>query len=53
MKYLKLIKLPDAKEQQHLFTVGKTYCILRSVGNGYVIENDQGQPSIVLKERFE
>lgn len=53
MKYLELIKLPNARDQQHLFTVGKTYCILGSVGNGYIIENDQGQRSIVLKESFD
>jgi hypothetical protein len=52
MKYLKLTKLPNAKELEQFFTIGRSYCILGSIGNGYIIENDQGIKSIVLKESF-
>ena len=45
--------LPNAKDLQKLFTVGKAYYILGSIGNGYIIENDEGTKSIVLKSSFE
>lgn len=50
---MKLISLPDAKRIQRNFTVGKYYEIKGEVGNGYVIINDVGVLSIVLKARFE
>ena len=49
---MKLTSLPDAKKIQHNFTVGKYYEIKGELGNGYVIINDIGVLSVVLKERF-
>lgn len=50
---MKLISLPDAKNLQKHFTIGKYYQICGEIGNGYVILNDADVMSIVLKTCFE
>lgn len=48
-----LKSLPDIKKQFPL-TVGKKYAIIGSIGNGYVVETDDGKETIiVLQSSFE
>ena len=50
---MKLISLPTAKACKAFFTIGKHYDIKGEIGNGYVVLDDKGALTIVLKERFE
>lgn len=50
---MKLISLPTAKACKQFFTIGKFYEIKGELGNGFIVLNDQGVLSVVLKERFE
>lgn len=55
-----LIELPDAKfvhlqqtdEPDKYFTIGKDYPIMREIGNGVVVQANNGDDMIVLKSRF-
>jgi len=51
-----LTSLPDSKfvKEQNLLTIGKDYSIIKTIGNGVVIQCDDPKVQlIVLASRFE
>lgn len=49
---LELVAFPDWKLAAQHLTIGKSYQVLRTIGNGVVIAMDNETEILILRERF-